>query len=269
MSAFTFTAPIVTKEEEQAEKDELSEEERKQLHDEIFGLEKAIPESDALIQSSLSMFYETIDDLPESDKEVYIEAMQQYPRLVQKESPALAFLRTNKFDGAAAAHQMAGYWKLRKKIFGQDRAFQPMSVLPNGAMYPEMEFLNTGVILVLPDDRHGRPVFFWDRIRCTKVVAPRQNASRCYWYGLQAIAECERAQKLGYVLIVNLKGCDLYQHFDRILSKSTNEIMRYMPAACKAVHNCTGSGASVLELIMPVLQQMVCRIILISLGIEL
>jgi hypothetical protein len=48
----------------------------------------------------------------------------------------------------------------------------------------------------------------------------------------------------------------LYQHFDRILSKKTNQIMNCIPAKVKAIHICTGSGKSVTELVLPVLKQM-------------
>jgi hypothetical protein len=58
------------------------------------------------------------------------------------------------------------------------------------------------------------------------------------------------------ILFFLLQGYDLYKHFDRILSKNAIQIMNCMPARPRAVHICTGSGKSVMELVLPVLKQM-------------
>jgi hypothetical protein len=72
---------------------------------------------------------------------------------------------------------------------------------------------------------------------------------------MQTLSETESVQKRGYVMIKNLKGMDLYLHFDRIIAKKALGIMRdAMPVEMKAYHMCIGSGQSVSHLGLPVIK---------------
>jgi hypothetical protein len=86
--------------------------------------------------------------------------LERAPQLVESESDAAGFLRCEKYDAWAAALRLVKYWEARKKIFGPDRAFLPMTMA--GAMAEDMEHLRKGFLLILPDDDHGRAVAYWD-----------------------------------------------------------------------------------------------------------
>ena len=68
---------------------------------------------------------------------------------------------------------MAGYWKTRRKLFGEDRAFLPMSLY--GALSNEHELIETGIFGILPNDQQGRGVLFFDRIRAIPPIASRDQ----------------------------------------------------------------------------------------------
>lgn len=124
-----------------------------------------------------------------------------------------------------------------------------------GAMAPEVEYLEKAFVLKLPDDSHGRAVFYMDRIRTTKEVAPRDSVVRCMWYVAQTMVEEVRYQKRGMVGISNYRGFDLYKHFDRIMTKKLLWCVKSIPVPLMATHCCTGSGASVAgDLVLPVVK---------------
>lgn len=47
----------------------------------------------------------------------------------------------------------------------------------------------------------------------------------------------------------------LFQHFDRILTKKARASIASFPASIKAMHLFTGSGRSVMELVLPIFKQ--------------
>lgn len=200
MSAFTFTAPIVTEEEERQERAALSEAERNRYDAEVYGTEELIVETETMLTDGLTRMTAILATLP--NQEDYQEALRRVPELVERESSAAAFLRSTRYDPQAAAMKLVDYWSIRRKVF-QDRAFLPMTM--NGAMEEDMEYLNKAIVVILANDKHLRPVVFTDRIRCTKEVAPRDSVVRCFFYGLQTLAEQQNVQRKGYVYIENYR----------------------------------------------------------------
>ena len=76
----------------------------------------------------------------------------------------------------AAAQRIAEYWKVRRALFRDDRAFLPMTI--RGAMEDDMDALSKGVFAVLPKDEKQRVVVFWDRIRSIQPVISRDSLVR-------------------------------------------------------------------------------------------
>jgi hypothetical protein len=203
MSAFTFSAPIVTPEDERAEREALPEEERQRIHEEVYGSEVEIKETDAMAEKAVLMLQEALHEIPDAAKQAYLEASERVPLLVKRESDLIRFLRCEKYNAWAAARRLVAYWDARKKFFGPNRAFLPMT--QSGAMAEDMEYAEKALIAMLPDDDHGRPVVYWDRIRSTAAVAPRASVLRCCFYLMQVLSEQERAQKQGCVLMANYR----------------------------------------------------------------
>jgi hypothetical protein len=86
-------------------------------------------------------------------------------------------------------------------VFGPERAF--LLKTQAGAMLEDMEYLQKGLYLILADDKVGRSVVFWDRIRSTSIVIPRDSLSRCNFYLLQTISERASTQTKGLIMIIN------------------------------------------------------------------
>lgn len=291
MSAYTFTAPLVTPEEEKAEREALTDEEKKRLEDEVYGKENDIEETEDMQSTGIAMIQDAIEAIPASEKSEYNEALQRVPDLVETESPYLVFLRASRWDSWAAARQLVDHWRGRVKIFGRDKAFLPMTL--DGAMAEEVPYLETAIVVPAGEDHRGRAVVFLDRVRCTREIAPREHAARCWWYLLHTLSENEIAQKRGFIMLASLRvralprnrsqvdfhacvvsisllsslfsfvltwsqGYDLYKHYDRILSRHITLAVHTAPVAIKATHIASGTGSSVVNsLVLPVIKHMV------------
>jgi hypothetical protein len=208
MSAFTFTAPIVTEEEEREERAALTDEERLRLNLDVYGGEQFVPETEEMLENGVVLLRQALQDIPDTEKAAYLEALEIAPLLVERESNPVAFLRCEKYDAWAAARRLVEYWDVRKKTFGAERAFLPMTQA--GAMAEDMEYVEKALFVMLPDDDHDRAVFHWDRIRSTRSVAPRDSVIRCLFYLMQALCEREIAQRRGFVSIINLRVSGVY-----------------------------------------------------------
>jgi hypothetical protein len=205
MSGF-LTALVVTPEEEQAEREALTEEERQSIHKEVYGSEDELEETDTMVENAVLLLQEALHEIPDAEKQAYLEALERAPLLVERESDPIQFLRCEKYDAWAAARRLVAYWEVRKKFFGPDRAFLPMT--QTGAMAEDMEYSEKALITMLPDDDHGRPVVCWDRIRATTAAAPRASVLRCCFYLAQVLSEQEIAQKGGCVVMINYRVSD-------------------------------------------------------------
>jgi hypothetical protein len=198
-----FTAPTVTPDDEQAERKALIEEESQRIYEEVYGSEVEIIETDAMLEKASLLLQEALNEIPEAEKQADLEALQRAPLLVERESDPISFLRCENYDAWAAASPLVAYWEARKKLFGPDRAFLPMT--QTGAMAEDMEYSKKALATMLPDDDHGRPVVCWDRTRTSAAVAPRACVLRCCFYLLQVLSEQERAQRGGYVIMANYR----------------------------------------------------------------
>jgi hypothetical protein len=217
MSAFTFTAPIVTEEDEREERAALTDDERERLRKDVYGGEQLVTETEEMLQNGTRMIREALLAIPDEEKEAYLEALEIAPLLVERESDPVAFLRCEKYDAGAAARRLVVYWEIRKKTFGAERTFLPMT--QRGAMAEDMEYLEKALIVMLPDDEHDRAVFHWDRIRCIRAVAPRDSVVRCFFYMTQVLCERQNAQRRGYVQTINFR-VSVHLHLYRVASEA-------------------------------------------------
>jgi hypothetical protein len=52
----------------------------------------------------------------------------------------------------------------------------------SGAMAEERQALTKGIAVILPDDKHGRPVWILDRTRVKRENVPRESMVRRYTF---------------------------------------------------------------------------------------
>jgi hypothetical protein len=212
MSTFAYTAPIFTKKQEQNEWLSLTEQEKAQIRHDLYGVvqDKDVIENDesnnalenldrddidrgvasmishgihydyAMESRGLELMREVFQtSLNSSDTLVYQQALDKVPDIVARETKLVDFLQCESYDPWAAAQRIARYWSLRQELFDSDALF-PLTL--KDALHHEVPYLQEGFVYVLPPDQHGRPVLFFDRIRCIKQFASRKQVLRCFFY---------------------------------------------------------------------------------------
>ena len=176
MSAFSFTAPIISEEQEKEEYLKLAKQEREKIKSDLYGTNIAslLLEQEKLLDrlpESLILLQEALDAIPQHEKVDYLQALSRVPHLVERESPGQVFLQACNFDPWSASSRLVSYWKFRREAFGNDKAFQPMTL--DGALKEDRHVFDLGFFALLPPDKAGRRIIFWNRIACTKAVATR------------------------------------------------------------------------------------------------
>lgn len=156
----------------------------------------------------------------------------------------------------AAAERLATHWSVRREIFGDERAFLPMTLA--GAMKDDLFQVQQGYVTPMANDEHGRPVLFLDRVGSTKSPTYNRGAYlRTLWYCFQTMAENVKCQKTGYVFILNLKDYCPHQCGDRIAAKKTFLLIREcVPIRLKAYHTTYGSQQTPAKIVEPHIRQM-------------
>ena len=237
MSAFSFTAPYISPEQEQDEYSSFPEETRAEILNDLHGRrdweEKSSDkeeedelqaesslDNDATTTTSLQLLQETLESLPFHEKAEYLQALERVPHLVTHETPGESFLRAARWDPWAAASRLVGHWKFRRDLFGPDRAFLPMTL--EGAMRDDRHVFALGGCALLPPDAAGRSAIFFNRIACTRAVAPREVfVSRWFiseWIGramailcftlLDLVLSCLHAHTFSdFLLMVHAPSC--------------------------------------------------------------
>ena len=121
MPVFSFTAPIISPEEERREVESLSELVKQDYHNQLYGTEPEIEETDELLNDSLEKFYQCLDQRSDEEKREYLMAREdgRPPGLLLEEANPVKFLRCEKYNATvravAAAHNatepLSGEWK--------------------------------------------------------------------------------------------------------------------------------------------------------------
>lgn len=217
MSAFSFTAPIITEEEEEAELDALNEEERRQLKLDMYGKaqddgdedtdnddDDQLPEALNLTAAKLQALRDALEGLSETEGRAYREALEIAPDVVTAETDLASFLWADDGEPAKAAQRVSRYWQIRRETFGPDLFALPMTL--NGAVAGESSLLSLGLAFILPkEDKHGRAVVFCDRTRYTARVAPRDAFLRMTFYLFHSMVSHGNKRKNEFVVIINNK----------------------------------------------------------------
>uniref|UniRef100_A0A7S2VAL9 CRAL-TRIO domain-containing protein n=1 Tax=Entomoneis paludosa TaxID=265537 RepID=A0A7S2VAL9_9STRA len=154
-------------------------------------------------QQILFQFEEAIKSIPLEKKQAYLEARQQAPRVVARETDPLPFLRYCQWNFWTAAKRLCVYWKERKELF-QERAFLPLTLNEGGALTPDdILTIQAGYPAMLPRTSCGRQVFLMDRSQFLPTTS-RLSRIRAHFYMVNKGMKEERAQTPGGVVILAL-----------------------------------------------------------------
>lgn len=98
MQAFSFSAPRFTEEDEIRELAAMTDAEREEVRRDLYGTHTEIEETDQLREGALEQMQQYLDEIPQDEKQVYLEARQVCPELVSTESAPIRFLRSENYQ---------------------------------------------------------------------------------------------------------------------------------------------------------------------------
>jgi hypothetical protein len=185
---------------------------------------------DARHQMQLAM-----EQVPMTEKTDYVAAKLAVPRLVEAESDPVQFFVNERLDAASAARRLAGYWKLRVSLFGQEAAFLPLNQTGEGALSrADISLLSSGFLSLLANTDSGHAVISYDGTRLTK--SPKDGQLRVAFYFFQLAAENPNSQTDGLVL---LHLMDTSCHTKR---QCLDAVLNVLPIRIREVHVTTSTN---------------------------
>jgi hypothetical protein len=167
--------------------------------------------------------------LPRAETAMYFDALEAAPPQVwEEESNPDMFLRLQSFNVRVAARRLAMYWQLRSDSFGSQK-FESLNQTGEGALERrELTALQTGFLNLLPNDQQGCSILWIDGA----CLPPDDIRDRCIVYMFSLLAENERSQRDGAVLLYKLNS----PHFDLINVNFLERLADIMPLRFKSVH---------------------------------
>ncbi|KAL7557084.1 hypothetical protein ACA910_009908 [Epithemia clementina (nom. ined.)] len=126
----------------------------------------------------------------------YLRAMELDSDLVQTETDPLQFVRYCHYNLWDGAKRLCVYWTERRALFGDDRAFLPLTLTGTGALTDEdLLTLHAGFPALLPGHCHRPPCLLLDRRKwIPNESSSTDNKLRCLFYLMNILAQDDRAQ---------------------------------------------------------------------------
>ena len=192
----------------------------------------ALEETPAVQLRGQTQLSDAIDATEMQEKEAYLKALQVCPQLVERETPALWFLRYEHYDGWAAAKRLAYYWRRRVDIFGE-RAFLPMSQTGHGTLSPEeVKMLRSGYLVILPPTPDGHTILCYDASRLDGDN--RQARLRCFFYFASVLMEEEINRNDGVIFLGIMRNLTLARSFG--LNDPALVVEHAVPISARSMH---------------------------------
>jgi hypothetical protein len=233
MPAISLSAPSISVEQEQAERAALSEADLAQIQLDLYGPRttsldevgtNTVDQGEEITRRGIEIMHETIQfNIPDNEKIAFLTAQETCPSLVANESSLSTFLQCENNDPWAASQRLVQYWSLRRELFGS-KCYLPLR-LDDGAMTDDLEHLSKGIIYIVAPDIHGRTVLFFDRVRNSPRILPRDSLLRCCFYAMcvaaatvnQQLEQAKEASRneghqrvlasIGMILLCNFRVC--------------------------------------------------------------
>ena len=142
--------------------------------------------------------------MPMDRKSAYMQALARSPDLVSTETDSLQFVRYSNYSVPDGAERLVLYWEERRKLFGDERAFLPLTLTGMGALTSDDAWsLKAGYPALLPTSTSGLQVMLCDQ---RQVL---QNSStdvqvRGAFYLIHLLSKDDIAQAEGVLLLVAL-----------------------------------------------------------------
>jgi len=174
-----------------------------------------------------------IAKLPFSERAAFCQAVDKMTiDWVASEADPGPFLTVSDNNAALAAKRLTNYWTLRLETFGLDRCFRSIDDRDsgNGVLDSDMlASLDSGVIYLLPPDKHGHMVIYCPYSNAPKVNkktgATLEKRKKALFYFLHLISKYHRSISPGFILVQLIQekqhqpSPGTYQFFQRAASQ--------------------------------------------------
>jgi hypothetical protein len=98
LSAFSFSAPRFSDEDELREKESLPAEQQLQIANDLFGGVQQETVAQVVVQNAFVSFHDELEQIPDDLKQSFLQARQEAPELVEREANPMLFLRAEKYE---------------------------------------------------------------------------------------------------------------------------------------------------------------------------
>jgi len=241
-----FSVPAFTPEDEERERQSLTEDERRKIVADLCGLaddmaglrvsntarsggsavdtnpsspsQQPTLRTPAELERNMNLLNAELDGIPHHQKEAYLLALLQCPDQVfggwrgevivemQQQHQQDGTGRGKVFDAKTMAKKLVDYWQRRLEAFGEDLAFKPMTLA--GAMEEELgSMISFCVQRISPcKDTAGRAVAYMTPRRRIRSLYPTHRQKRASWYLLECLSQDPEARQNGAVMIFDGSG---------------------------------------------------------------
>jgi hypothetical protein len=191
-------------------------------------------ETPELIEQKLREFELELNKIPGSKKQDLLNAEKRCSKLCSDDFK-LCFLRTEVFNADLAAVRYAAYWKMRVEMYGEERAFLPLTV--DSLTEKEKDQLRMGAVNVIERD-DGRNFVFIDPSNIDMKVYDRTCSLRAIMYVFHALLEDEEVSKRGLVFVGFPQNAKMSQTDKGLVRELSKAIKGCLPARLSAYHVC-------------------------------
>lgn len=127
---FSFSAPRFTDADERYEQEHLTEEERLDAWRDVYGKTEPLEETPSMVQSAQALLEKELEQIP--NKQAYLDAVAACPDVVRSESPAIRFMRCEKYNAAVSHVRLSNTEANLFSLVVSDLSSMPInSSLPN------------------------------------------------------------------------------------------------------------------------------------------
>lgn len=234
--------PALTTEEEQRELASLSLDEMTSIQSDLYGIGDACTSTIYLNgpsqprQAALHAMDEELSKLPPSATGAYQRARRQCPDQITTDRMEM-FLEHNGGDATSSAQMFAQYWEGRLHVFGESRAFLPMTTA--GALQDEaINMTNHRIWQLMPNtDAAGRAILFFSPARRDFGSFTIRQEIMCLWYLCEIIIADPEQRRRGVVTISDVRNKQ-WKHTSKQFLRYLNLLNSIFPFNVRAGHVC-------------------------------
>ena len=169
------------------------------VKDNIYNQSATLDESPKLIKDKLAEFELVLDDVCGKEKKGYLMAKDVVPDECN-DAHKLMFLRCEVFDVDRAVGRFVKYWNTRVAVFGEDKAFLPLTI--DGALKDDIDSIKVDYLQIADKtDPEGRAILLFDFNKEGEDVSS-DSLLRVVWYQVHVALRQESCQKKGVVAYV-------------------------------------------------------------------